>query len=143
MSDKSSIQERVSKIPELDEYATTLQSYHDSDKTRADFRKRGSMLTQHGLTVSLEQVGVFLCNDNTVISFLEHSADDIEEPIMSRLQSASTMLRRSSDASMVLHAIVDAITDLAIPIVAAYEEAIAELEMEVLTDPKMEHSKAL
>ena len=62
---------------------------------------------------------------------------------MERLESASTILRRSSDASMVLHAIIDGITDLAIPIVAAYEEAIAELEMEVLTDPKMEHSKAL
>lgn len=44
---------------------------------------------------------------------------------------------------MVLQAIIDAIADLAIPIAATYEEAIAELEMEVLNDPSIEHSKAL
>lgn len=121
----------------------TLQSYHDSDPDRAAFRQKQSMLNQHGLAVSVEQVALFLCSDNTIISFLEHSADDIEAPVLKALDSPSTTLRRTTDASMVMHGIIDSITDLAIPIAAAYEEAIAELEMEVLRDPTLAHSKAL
>lgn len=105
--------------------------------------KKRSMLTKYGLTVAVEQVSIFLCSDNTVISFFERSADDIEHPIVDRLKAPGTILRRTSDASMVVHAIIDGIADLAMPIIAAYEDAIAELEMDILTDPKIEHSQAL
>ncbi|GAB7354456.1 hypothetical protein MBLNU459_g4939t1 [Dothideomycetes sp. NU459] len=122
----------------------TMHSYLGGlDPERAEYMQKHSTLTSYGLAVSVEQVAIFLCSDNTIISFFEHSADDIEDPIITRLESAQTILRRSSDASMVLQGIIDAIVDLAIPIAATYEEAIAELEMEVLTDPNIEHSKAL
>lgn len=102
-----------------------------------------STLAAKGLQVSVEQVSIFLQSDNTLVSFFEHSADVIEEPILKRLQSPETILRRSGDASMVMHAIIDGIVDLAIPIATAYEESIAELELEVLVDPTIAHSKAL
>ena len=122
----------------------TLHTYRgDSSPERVAYMKRRSMLTKYGLTVSVEQVSMFLCADNTVISFFEHSADDIEDPILDRLRSAGTILRRTSDASMMMHAIIDGIADLAMPIIAAYEDAIAELEMDILTDPRIEHSQAL
>lgn len=122
----------------------TIHSYlGDLDPERAEYMQKHSTLTSYGLAVSVEQVAIFLCSDNTIISFFEHSADDIEDPIITRLESAQTILRRSSDGSMMLQAIIDAIADLAIPIAATYEEAIAELEMEILTDPSIEHSKAL
>lgn len=122
----------------------TLHTYRgDSSPERIAYMKKRSMLTQYGLTVSVEQVSMFLCSDNTVISFFEHSADDIEDPILDRLNSAGTILRRTCDASMMLHAIIDGIADLAMPIIAAYEDAIAELEMDILTDPRIEHSQAL
>lgn len=122
----------------------TLHTYRGtSSPERMAYMKKRSMMTQYGLSVSVEQVSIFLCSDNTVISFFEHSADDIEEPILDRLRSSGTILRRTCDASMMLHAIIDGIADLSMPIVAAYEDAIAELEMEILTDPRIEHSKAL
>jgi len=122
----------------------TLHTYRgDSNPEQIAYMKKRSMLTKYGLTVSVEQVSIFLCADNTVISFFEHSADDIEDPILDRLRSSGTILRRTSDASMMLHAIIDGIADLAMPIIAAYEDAIAELEMDILIDPRIEHSKAL
>ena len=45
---------------------------------------------------------VFLTADNTVLSFFESSAEDIESPILMRLNTPETILRRSSDASMII-----------------------------------------
>lgn len=122
----------------------SLQSYRgDRSHERVAYMEKNSILTRKGLGVSIEQVSVFLCSDNTVVSFFEHSGDIIEEPILKRLNSPETILRRSNDASLLVHSIIDAITDLAIPIVTTYEKSIAELEMDVLTEPAIGHSKAL
>lgn len=48
---------------------------------------------------------VFLTADNTVLSFFESSAEDIEAPIISRLSTPETILRRSLDASMIVQVI--------------------------------------
>jgi Mg2+ and Co2+ transporter CorA len=121
----------------------TLQRYRGGNSfERALFMERNSALTQKNLAVSVEQVSIFL-KGNTVICFFEHSADDIEEPIIKRLSSPDTILRGSADASLMLQAIIDAIIDLAIPVSAAYEDIMAELELEVLTDPSLEHSRSL
>jgi Mg2+ and Co2+ transporter CorA len=122
----------------------TLQAYRtDADPERTRYMEEHSTLNPKGLMISVEQVSMFLQSNNTLISFFEHSADVIEEPILKRLSSAETVLRQSGDASMVMHAIIDGIVDLAIPIATAYEDSIAELEMDVLTDPSIAHSKAL
>jgi Mg2+ and Co2+ transporter CorA len=81
--------------------------------------------------------------DNTVISFFESSADDIEMPILQRLSTPDTLLRRSCDASMITQAIIDAIIDLAIPVAAAYQDVIGDLELEVLTNPDISQSRTL
>jgi Mg2+ and Co2+ transporters len=44
---------------------------------------------------------------------------------------------------MLLQAILDAVIDLAIPVTMAYQDAIGDLELEVLTDPDIEQSKSL
>jgi Mg2+ and Co2+ transporter CorA len=123
----------------------TLQRYRGGPNVeRMDYLEANSALTRDmRLAVSVEQVSIFICADNTVISFFEHSAADVEGPILDRLNSEDTILRQSCDASMVLHAIIDAIIDLAIPVVTAYEEAMSELELDVLVDPDMKHSRAL
>ena len=81
--------------------------------------------------------------DNTVISFFETSAADIEIPILSRLNTPDTILRRSCEASMLTQAIIDTIIDLAIPVVTAYQDVIGELEMKVLKAPNLQHAKDL
>ncbi|KAF3000177.1 hypothetical protein E8E13_006209 [Curvularia kusanoi] len=130
--------------PEYRQAVKTLQAYRtDADPERTRYMEEHSTLNPKGLMVSVEQVSMFLQSNNTLVSFFEHSADVIEEPILKRLQSSETVLRQSGDASMVMHAIIDGIVDLAIPIATAYEDSIAELELDVLTEPSIAHSKAL
>lgn len=135
-----------SSTSELDpiESIRTLQRYRALQNTeRVEYMESRSALTSRNLAVSVEQVSIFLTDDNTVISFFEHSASDILKPLRSRLHSSETILRRSSDASMLTQALIDAIVDLAMPVAAAYDDAIGELELEVLTDPDISQPKAL
>ncbi|CAG8981172.1 hypothetical protein HYALB_00013584 [Hymenoscyphus albidus] len=122
----------------------TLQRYHGGpNQERMAFMEAQSPLTRRKLAVSAEQVSIFLTADNTVISFFESSADDIEIPIIHRLSTPDTLLRKSCDASMITQAIIDAIIDLAIPVSTAYQDVIGELELDVLTEPSIKQSKTL
>ncbi|KAL8739724.1 MAG: hypothetical protein Q9190_007503 [Brigantiaea leucoxantha] len=117
----------------------TLQRYHGGpNEERIEFMERHSALASKNLGVSVEQV-----SNNTVISFFENSAEDIETPIIKRLSTPETILRRCSDASMITQAIIDAIVDLAIPVATAYQDAIGDLELDVLTEPDIRHTTAL
>jgi Mg2+ and Co2+ transporter CorA len=122
----------------------TLQRYRsEANIERNLYMERNSPLTSKGLAVSIEQVSIFLTDDNTIIAFFEHSADDIEPPILKRLETEDTILRTSADASLLFQALIDAMTDLFFAVAAAYEDIISELELEVLQDPSIRHSKLL
>ncbi|THC96800.1 hypothetical protein EYZ11_003725 [Aspergillus tanneri] len=122
----------------------SIQRYRGGpNEDRIAFMEHNAVLAPKGLCVTLEQVSIFLHGDNTVTSFFEASADDIEAPIVKRLNSPETMLRQSCDASMLVQAILDAIIDLAIPVTMAYQDAIGDLELDVLTDPDIDQSKSL
>ncbi|TPX13095.1 uncharacterized protein E0L32_006521 [Thyridium curvatum] len=122
----------------------TLQRYHASpNSARTLYMERHSGLSSRGLAVAAEQVSIFITNDNTIISFFEMSADDVEAPILTRLQTHDTILRQSCDASMIGQAIIDAIIDLAIPVAACYGDVIGDLELDVLTRPNVGHTKSL
>ncbi|KKA27418.1 hypothetical protein TD95_002026 [Thielaviopsis punctulata] len=122
----------------------TLQQYHASpNEARTEFMEQHSSLAGRSLAVSAEQVSLFLTSDNTIISFFEVSADDIERPIIKRLGSPGTMLRQLCDASMVMQAVIDAMIDLAIPLTDIYTDVISDLELDVLTNPSIRLSRAL
>ncbi|RYP62515.1 hypothetical protein DL771_009698 [Monosporascus sp. 5C6A] len=122
----------------------TLQRYHASpNDARTDFMEQHSALAQRKVAVMAEQVAMFITSDNTVIAFFEQSADDVEEPILERLKSPTTILRQSCDASMVAQAIIDAIIDMAIPVTACYSDVVGDLEMDVITHPNIKHTKSL
>ncbi|KAF1921606.1 hypothetical protein BDU57DRAFT_510510 [Ampelomyces quisqualis] len=136
----------LSKIstPPSTAHVRTLQRYRGGPNVdRILYLEQNSALTPKHLTVSVEQVSVFLLADNSVISFFEHSADEVEDMILKRLNTEDTILRRSQDSSMIVQAIIDAIIDLAMPVVAAYEDAMGELELDVLDDPEIGHSQLL
>lgn len=144
-------------------HVRTLQRYHGGpNEERIQFMEEHSALASKGLGVAVEQVSIFLTSDNSVISFFESSAEDIELPIIDRLSSPETILRRCSDASMlvqvslqylwssrrefklsIMQSIIDAIIDLAIPVATAYQDAIGELELDVLTRSELKHTTAL
>jgi len=122
----------------------TLQRYHAApNAARTEFMEKHSALAAKGLAVMAEQVAMFITSDNTVIVFFEQSADDVEEPILARLKSPTTILRQSCDASMVAQAIIDAIIDMAIPVTACYSDIVGDLELDVLTHPNIKHTKRL
>ncbi|KAL7270090.1 hypothetical protein RUND412_007213 [Rhizina undulata] len=122
----------------------TLHRYHGGpNNERIEYMEQHSSLAPQKLVVTAEQVSMFLTADGTVISFFENSADDIEPPILQRLNSERTLLRSACDASMVLQAIIDAIIDLAFPVVRAYQDTLADLELTVLTDPSVQQSQSL
>lgn len=142
-------------------HVRTLQRYHGGpNEERIDFMEKHSALASKNLGVGVEQVSIFLTADNSVISFFESSAEDIETPIIARLSTPATILRRSCDASMLLQVsllficdgpprfthlqgIIDAIIDLAIPVATAYQDAIGELELDVLTEAELKHTTSL
>ncbi|KAG5978953.1 hypothetical protein E4U55_005722 [Claviceps digitariae] len=122
----------------------SLQRYHASgNEARTDFMERNSSLAQYDMAVSAEQVCIFLTNDNTVISFFEISAADVERPIVTRLSTPGTILRESCDASLLVQAIIDAIIDLALPLTAVYTDLLGDLELDVLTAPSMKQCRKL
>ncbi|EPE06926.1 hypothetical protein F503_03353 [Ophiostoma piceae UAMH 11346] len=140
---------RATTLRELADFAhinefRTLQRYHASpNDARTEFMERHSALSSRGLAVAAEQVSIFVTDDNTVISFFELSAQDVEQPILKRLRLPDTSLRMSCDASMVAQAIMDAIIDLAIPVTVCYGDVIGDLELDVLTRPSVNHTKSL
>jgi Mg2+ and Co2+ transporter CorA len=122
----------------------SLQRYHASpNEARTEFMEKHSSLAERNLGISAEQVAIFLTSDNTVISFFELSADDVEEPIVRRLNTSGTILRQSCDASLLVQAIIDAIIDLAIPLTAVYSDVIGDLELDVLTSPNIKQCRSL
>lgn len=122
----------------------SLQRFHASgNEARISFMEENSSLAPHNLAISAEQVSIFLTSDNTVISFFEASASDIERPIITRLSTKGTTLRESCDASLLVQAIMDAIIDLAIPLTAAYTDILGDLELDVITSPNIKQSKRL
>ncbi|KOS20958.1 Magnesium transport protein CorA [Escovopsis weberi] len=122
----------------------TLQRYHASgNEARTEFMEEHSSLASYDLAISAEQVSIFLTSDNTVISFFEISAEDVERPIITRLSNPGTILRESCDASLIVQAIIDAIIDLAIPLTAVYNDVLGDLELDVLTKPNVKQCKAL
>ncbi|KAJ0158483.1 Magnesium transport protein CorA [Colletotrichum tanaceti] len=133
----------LSQLPQT-AFVRTLQRYHASaNEVRTEYMETHSSLISRGLAVSAEQVAIFLTSDNTVISYFEMSAEDIERPITIRLGDPSTILRQSCDASLVVQAIIDAIIDLAMPLTAVYSDVIGDLELDVLTSPSIKQTRSL
>lgn len=122
----------------------TLHRYESGQNAEhTAFMEQNSALATECQVVGVEQVAIFLMADNTCISFFENSAADVEDPILERLNSKATILRRSADASLIVQAIVDAVVDLAMPVKEAYNSARKELQIDVLTNPSIKVSRAL
>lgn len=122
----------------------TLHRYESAQiPEHTAFMEKHGVLADEDLAVSVEQVSMFLLADNTIVSFFEHSAEDIERPLLERLSSTETMLRRSADASLMLQALIDAIVDLVVPVRDAYNKARKELQVDAMTNPNVKTSRAL
>lgn len=106
-----------SDVPNFNQLRT-LQRYHSGAwDPRIAFMERHSALGHRDLAVACEQVSMFITSDNTIISFFEQSAQEIERPIVRRLQTIDTIIRQyvvtSLSASLSLR--TNPLTDPATP----------------------------
>lgn len=113
------------------------------DRIGSRIHPRWRTLAPGRFRMTVEQVSMFLTADNTVITFFEHSGSEILAPIMSRLESSKTTIRSSNDPSMLLHAVIDTVVDLSLPIGKAFAEVFDDLEQSVLESPNIAQSKQL
>lgn len=100
-------------------------------------------LYRRKLGVGEEQLSIFLTLDGTVISFFEHSANDMEKAVLPRLASEYTLLRSSEDPSILFESVLDASVDMVYPIVTAYSRVLSEFEVDILTSPDMSSTPEL
>ncbi|KAL1922128.1 uncharacterized protein VTP21DRAFT_10770 [Calcarisporiella thermophila] len=94
--------------------------------------------------ISVEQCFMFVLPiDNTLITFFNTSGQLITRPLLTRLRKRKTLLRNSSDATLLMQAIIDAVVDHSMPIVDKYREQICELEGKILLKPRMKYTREL
>lgn len=129
--------------------AKGMETMYDWNNPYAAIQQKSSYieskrpLSVYKRAVGVEQVSLFLTSQDTVISFFERSAADIERPLLARLSTQSTILRESCDPSLLLQAIVDAIVDLIQPVIAAYRRRFDDLEFDAMLNPSMGHTQDL
>ncbi|EIW87253.1 hypothetical protein CONPUDRAFT_161839 [Coniophora puteana RWD-64-598 SS2] len=90
------------------------------------------------VNVKRAQMSMFLMRDGTVISVLPSTTHNFTDHIMDRLQVADTVLRKSSDPSLLVQSLLDIVVDSALDIVDAYHDKILELEHDALLKPSMD-----
>ncbi|KAI9024052.1 hypothetical protein DFJ74DRAFT_666997 [Hyaloraphidium curvatum] len=145
------LKESNSDVSRLQRAATALDSrarVGDANSTRAPLLKAGkqsgkmSWLSVENMLAAVDaiQCSLLLLKDGTVVSVFQRGGDGVREPVDEKLRTSGTMLRESEDPSFLLHALMDAIIDLASEVVEAYEEDVALSEAAVLRDPNVDSS---
>lgn len=113
------------------------------ENKRTVFLEARRPLARLNRVVGVEQVSLFLTDQSTVISFFEKSGNDIENPLLSRISSESTLLRESGDPAVLLQAVIDAVVDLLYPIINCYRERLDDLQIDAIISPSVAHTRQL
>ncbi|TFK24275.1 magnesium transporter [Coprinopsis marcescibilis] len=93
--------------------------------------------------VKVTPLFMFLYRDGTVIS-INHDPDlEFSAPISARLLQRDTVLRKSVDPSLLVHALLDIAVDKALQVIDEYHAKIAKFERKILMKPNMNTVKAL
>nr|GAT44541.1 predicted protein [Mycena chlorophos] len=109
------------------------------EQARLDALKRDAMT----LRVSASPLFVFLFRDGTVFSFTQTTDSDLVLPIRERLRRKDTILRTSSDPSMLVQALISLVVDKAVEVIDAYQAQLAEIENKILVKPTTEDVRRL
>jgi Mg2+ and Co2+ transporter CorA len=98
-----------------------------------DARDRGGTVEINTSTMHL-----FLFRDGTVLTVSSRHGSDFFAPIQSRLIFAHDSLRRTCDASLLVHAALDLTVDHILEVVEECRASLLELERRVLIRPTMD-----
>ncbi|KAH9486074.1 Cobalt/magnesium transport protein CorA [Psilocybe cubensis] len=102
------------------------------DEAAIEALKKGSRIN-----VDVTPMFFFLFRDGTIISIRPIPNLSLTQPISFRLKSRDTVLRKSADPSLLLHALLDLIVDKAVQVIEAYHAKIHKFEKEILLRPQM------
>ncbi|RIA94690.1 hypothetical protein C1645_759310 [Glomus cerebriforme] len=116
---------------------------HLNHREDSKYLEAHRILRKQKLYVTVEQVSIFLLENDVLITIFQHSGSSVYKPILSRINQAKTLLRTAQEASLLMEAVIDGIVDLAIPIKDSYRHQIAELEGKLLIRPKMDYTREL
>ncbi|KAJ3503240.1 hypothetical protein NLJ89_g8521 [Agrocybe chaxingu] len=100
---------------------------------------------KHGerVEVDVSSMFLFLFRDGTVISLHPSTSLTFTAPISQRLRALDTVLRKSADPSLLIHAILDLIVDRALQVIDQYHANINQYEHDILLRPKMKTVRRL
>ncbi|ODV87923.1 hypothetical protein CANARDRAFT_215890 [[Candida] arabinofermentans NRRL YB-2248] len=135
--------ENTKDIKKLTDVTFVPMSKRNGRSRKLQYIESKRPLNSKGLGVGIEQVSMFLTDNNTVISFFEHSGNEIEKAILYRLSSDYTILRESCDTSILFESILDSIIDLTYPVITAYNRRLDDFEIDILINPTIEHTQEL
>lgn len=93
--------------------------------------------------VEVEQVSMFITKDNCVLTFFEHGANDIVDPLLRKLESRKSLLRESNDPTVLVQAILDAAVEMLHPISAEYQQRLLRLQEDSMSRPTLRQTRAL
>ncbi|KAI8897469.1 cora-like Mg2+ transporter protein-domain-containing protein [Globomyces pollinis-pini] len=104
-------------------------------------------------TCHMEQCSFFLLNNNVVLSIFQRQGRAITEHINRRLngkqhvfglkQNSISLLRKSSDPSFLLHALIDGVVDQHFALLDFYNDQVNELSDSIILRPKLSLIKML
>lgn len=117
---------------------------HSLIKKAGKFSEKPQAYNDKGeLLIDIQLLSIFLLRDGTIISIFERPQPNVLEPLVARVKEEGTVVRDSSDASMLLQALLDVTVDHAISVVTALEKKLAILDEQVLEIPTMETIRSL
>lgn len=95
------------------------------------------------LNVHERNIYMFMFRDGTFITLHEAQDSVYDQSLKDRLQDPASLLRTTTDASVLLHSVLDLMADHAVQVVDAFHEQILHLERETLSRPSIAAVKLL
>ncbi|KAF9564956.1 magnesium transporter [Agrocybe pediades] len=117
----------LSKLLSREKAAQEVKMERQQDELITAALKEGARVN-----VNVSPMFFFLFRNGTVISIRPTPNLNFTAPIKLRLRSRDTVLRKSADPSLLLHAMLDLIVDKAIEVVDKYHANIHKFEREIL-----------
>ncbi|KAF9483451.1 hypothetical protein BDN70DRAFT_929153 [Pholiota conissans] len=109
------------------------QREHKQDVAIVDALKQGSRVN-----VNTSPMFFFLMRDGTLISIRPTPDLSFTAPISYRLKSRDTVVRKSADSSLLLHALLDLIVDKGLQVVDQYNIKLQRFERDILLSRHIE-----
>ncbi|KAF8814460.1 magnesium transporter [Phlegmacium glaucopus] len=117
----------LTQLLEKGKAVQAAQEKHREEEVSLDVLKQGDRVN-----VKVFPVFIFLLRDGTVVSLQPSYNSDLTLPISQRLRSRDTVLTKSADPSLLVHALLDLLVDKALQVIDQYHAHITKFERDVL-----------